>query len=796
MNTNNNVTDNRGIVFKYGSLVAFTTSFLLLVVALSSITYLTSQQVEKSTREFDIASRQTVLAQQLSKNLLDTGVYARDLQAVAEQLKNAEQATLPAQAGTVPATEPSASTSGIAIPFSVVPQSAIYNLQELKSHSQIFTDNLKAFKEGGVLKDGAGQEIAVQAVTDPKLRATLAKIEAIWTPYLGLLNNFSEDVEKGVISKQTSDFLTDYTRMYNSALQAETTAFASRQNEMIQASINRLSNIQIFGVGIAFLLFVGIVFGALQRLVRSDRQLAKAQRQTDDIMNTVNEGLFLIDKDLVIADKYSGKLEEILHKKDIAGKTLYQILEGMISQKDMDTTKLFVEQLYNTWVVEELIQDLNPLKQVLLTYIDENGVNATKFLEFNFLRVLNEQAEKVDSVFVSVIDITTAVNLQNQMQKDKEQHNRQIEMISYLLSVDGTQLAYFMKETKARIERMNDVLRHRDTGNLREKAEQLYREMHSLKGDASAVNLGALVDIAIRQEDRLKQLLQQTILKGNDFLPFTVGLDEMVSMVSFIDNLLQRLNLQGASTAPTMGLNQAFLSSQNKPAQSANSAFSGEIDFGATASQKGYWEGYYEQYAHAIAERQGKEIDIVIEGFDGAKVDDSTMSAYKDIAVQLLKNAIVHGIESPSVRASHNKPSKGSVTLSLQESANEQKIVIKDDGAGINWEKIRQKAVEIGQYSEAEANALSPKDLLRLMFVSGVSTADKTDEDAGRGVGMDIVSQLASDHRAKISVNSRPDEFTEIGIAFPKAWWVVNEWAGAGVCLVPALKFDLWQVLG
>lgn len=754
MKTNNNVANNSGI-FKYGFLIALTTSFFLLVIALSSITYFTSQQVERATREFDIASRQTVLAQQLSKNLLDTGIYARDLQTVAKELEEKTQAeqnpqpapkTLRGRNALPPPAEEK--PTNVAVPFSVVPQSAIYNLQELKSHSQIFNENLKAFKAGGVLKDGTGQEIPIEAVTDPQLQATLAKIEVIWVPYLGLLNNFSSDVEKGVISKQTSDFLTDYTRMYNSALQAETTAFAGRQNEMIQSNISRLRSLQIVGVGVAFALFLAIVFGALQRLMRTDKQLAKAQRQTDDILKTVNEGLFLINRDLVIADQYSGKLEEILHQKNIAGRTLYDILKGMISQKDMDTTKLFVEQLYNVWVVEDLIQDLNPLKQVMLSYINDEGMGVTKFLEFNFLRVTDATGENIESVFVSVVDVTKEVRLQTQMQKDKEQHDRQIEMISYLLNADSRQLGHFMSETNSRLERVNEILRDSGNDDLHNKAEKLYREIHSLKGDASAVRLGALIGLAEQQEEKLKQLQNKMNLKGDDFLPFTVGLDEMVSMVAFIDNLIDRLNLQATNLADKI--------------QARNN----EVPFKENVGD--YWHDYFDKYAEDIAKRQGKDVRVSVRGFDGLSVGECQMSVYKDIAIQLLKNAIVHGIETPEERLAKGKSRFGRVELSLQSQGDSYSLQVKDDGAGINWEKLREKAVEAGVYSQEQATSLQPKDLLKLMFKSGLSTAQTQDEDAGRGVGMDIVKQLASEAGGKIGVNSRTNQFTRIHITFPK----------------------------
>ncbi len=507
-----------------------------------------------------------------------------------------------------------------------------------------------------------------------------------------------------------------------------------------------------------------------RRMRQTDEQLLVAHRQTDDIMKTINEGLFLIDDKLVVADKYSDKLESIIQQKNLAGRSLYDILRGMISQKDMETLKLFVEQLYNTWVVEDLIHDLNPLRQVLVSYVDDNEVAHTKFLKFNFLRVLDSDSETIKNVFVSVTDITNEVRLQNQLDKDKEQHNRQIETIAYLLTVDGKQMQNFIGETKQRIERMNDVLKTRNTGNLQEKVQQLYRDTHSLKGDASAMKLGAVVDIATQQEDLLKNLSENKELKGNDFLPFTVALDELINTVSFIENLTERLRL-GDGIAPL----QASLHTQSthdttKADATADhaQASTSEIVNELSQSLNNHWVGYFEQYAQDIAERHHKKVKTVVHGFEVLDDNEDIRSMCKDITTQLLKNAIVHGIEAPEQRLIQGKDETGVVSLSLTDTKNgHYKLHIRDDGQGINWEKIRQSVVKQGRMNEGQARELSRRDLLKYMFSSGISTAEHTDEDAGRGVGMDIVRQLTLDLEGKISVSSQEYQFTDVSIVFP-----------------------------
>ncbi|MFW2178215.1 MULTISPECIES: ATP-binding protein [unclassified Moraxella] len=512
--------------------------------------------------------------------------------------------------------------------------------------------------------------------------------------------------------------------------------------------------------------FVNFTF---RRMHETDRAVEKAQKETADIMRTVNEGLFLIDRNMVIGENYSDKLEDIIHQKHIAGRTLLELLNGMISQKDLDTTKLFVEQLYNNWVVEDLIQDLNPLKQVLTTYMDKQGIADTRFLEFNFLRVMNEATAEVSKVFVSVVDVTNEVKLQNQILKDKEQHDKQIEMISYLMTANPEQLAVFIKETHHRFQRMNGVLKHEvnDFDNLQAKARTLLRETHSLKGDASAMKLGVLVSLAERQENELKHLLQQPTLKGNDFLKITIALDEMMDITHFIQSLMQRLHLDNASLSGLVNASDKHkLDSTNDTA--SPKVVETPIIKSVISHTQNYWQHYFTQYADDIAKRHQKQVQLTVIGFDNNGIDDAKMAVYKDITTQLIKNAIIHGIESPEARLAKGKPSMGQIELILQAVDGQHQLSIQDDGQGIDWQKIRDKAIEIGQITASQAEQLQPKDLVNLMFSSGLSTAEQQDEDAGRGMGMDIVRQLISEHHGKIGLNTKFHQFTQFTLRFPQ----------------------------
>lgn len=754
---------NLGVFTKYRVLVLLIIAFFALVILLSTLTFFVSNRIAKASKELEISAKQSVLVQQLSKNLFDVNLYL-DTALQQKMLANA-QGNLTKTDNLTTAenlTNQSVSEQNLDTPEKIMiadlPQSAIFQLEEIHKQFEQFDKVLQTFKTGGVLTDNAGKLILIEAHHDAKQLKTLERIQNIWTPYQGLLHNFIEDTKKGVLTKNTTQYLMDYTRLYNLALSNETAEYTSVLNNHIQKQTLQLRFAQIIGVLLAFCLFFGIVFGSLRQLLKSDEKLKLALQQTDDIMQTVNEGLFLIDKDLIISEQYSGKLPTIIHQEQIAGRNLYDLLKGMISQKDMETTKLFIEQLYNTWVVEDLIQDLNPLKQVLISYVDEQGISNTKFLEFNFLRVLDKQQKEIEKVFVSVVDITKEVRLQLQMQKNQERHDKQLEMTSYLLRVNKEHLIRFIQETKQRITRMNDILRQENNHNLHEKAKQLYRETHSLKGDASAIKLSAMVAIIEKQETQLKYLSENSNVKGNDFLSFTILLNELMEMTKFIEDLGNQLNPKTDSTATVM--DEQTLTSALPTTTTNNSD---------TNNHANYWYNYFTNYAKEIANRQNKKMNVHIVGFENLPVNSPNTHLYKDIAIQFLKNAIVHGIEPPHKRLELGKDVLGTVVLSLEKvDDNHQKLLIHDDGQGINWQKVRQKAVELGKVTAEQAEQLQTRDLVRLLLSSGLSTKDEQDEDAGRGVGMDIVRQLVVEGKGKLGINSQPNLFTQMSVTFPK----------------------------
>ena len=159
-----------------------------------------------------------------------------------------------------------------------------------------------------------------------------------------------------------------------------------------------------------------------------------------------------------------------------------------------------------------------------------------------------------------------------------------------------------------------------------------------------------------------------------------------------------------------------------------------------------------------------KKIDLVIEGED-TELDKSVVEDLLDPIMHCVRNSVDHGIETPEIRAAAGKPETGTILLKASNEGNQIVIEIKDDGAGIDVEKVRKKAVERGLIHPDKA--VSEQDAFNLIMQPGFSTADKISNISGRGVGLDVVKTMINNLKGTISINSAKGKGTSFIIKLP-----------------------------
>ena len=139
-----------------------------------------------------------------------------------------------------------------------------------------------------------------------------------------------------------------------------------------------------------------------------------------------------------------------------------------------------------------------------------------------------------------------------------------------------------------------------------------------------------------------------------------------------------------------------------------------------------------------LMKETGKDIDLQIVG-EETELDKTIIEELNDPLIHIIRNAADHGIESPDVRSEAGKTRRGTVKVSAAHEGNHIVIAIEDDGHGMDPEKLKQKAIEKGLITEAQAREMSKRDAFNLIFGAGFSTAAKVTNVSGRGVGMDVV---------------------------------------------------------
>jgi len=167
-----------------------------------------------------------------------------------------------------------------------------------------------------------------------------------------------------------------------------------------------------------------------------------------------------------------------------------------------------------------------------------------------------------------------------------------------------------------------------------------------------------------------------------------------------------------------------------------------------------------------VARQCDREVELVLSGQE-TDLDKGILDAIAEPLTHLVRNAVSHGIESPEERVRLGKPARGVVRLNAYHQGNQVIVEVSDDGRGIDAQKIRAKAVQLGMTTAEDAARLSEAEAVQFIFKPGFSTAEQVTEVSGRGVGMDVVQSVLQRLKATISVETRPGHGATFRLKLP-----------------------------
>jgi two-component system, chemotaxis family, sensor kinase CheA len=532
--------------------------------------------------------------------------------------------------------------------------------------------------------------------------------------------------------------------------------FTAIANELESANVrssNELRLIMLSGVVIALALMalVSVLLSARQR---QENTLRRAREQTENILRTVKDGLFLIDKNLLIGSAYSGALETLFQRKDFEGLAFESLLKNIVSARTMATALKYVKILWSERTNEKLVKTINPLGEVEVNLEGGHGKAETRYLQFDFHRV--RQDGEMTHVLVAVSDVTTRVDLTMELQASKTQAQDQVDTLLGILQIDPQQLQSFLNDSNTAMKMINAVLREpsREEGVFRKKLDSLFRQVHSVKGEAAALHLSSIESRAHAFEEDLKSLRDKPALSGNDFVPLVIKLDDLLTHLQSVSDMVSRLSRMQIAQHDVPHTITAVIEEEDKQAPT------GDADCGLVAT--------LQQLAARVARDNNREADLQCAGLDA--VPEDYRRAVKDIAIQAVRNAVVHGIELPADRVAAGKPKQGTIRLTFQDAGDAgYKLMVEDDGRGLAVERIKEVALKKGLITAERAQSMDTKQAFALLFKSGFSTVETATKDAGRGVGMNLIADVTSQVGGRVSLATSGGKFMRLTTTFPRA---------------------------
>lgn len=479
-------------------------------------------------------------------------------------------------------------------------------------------------------------------------------------------------------------------------------------------------------------------------------QVVAGTNQIRKILETVNEGLFIIGPDLIIQPGYSRATSEIFHR-DIVGlhfldllRPTGQTLEPVLAPATLEAAALYLELLQNPKIKDKLIAQTNPLLEVEFRQHDPKGAR-TRFLEFRFNRVL--AAGKPTHIMVTVLDVTTSVSLKRQIRESEAKAQTQIEMLFGIMHVDPHTLQEFLTHTETQTDTMVNALEAGQfaskTGETAEQRSTRYgrllqtilRSLHLIKGNATVIHLSYFENLANQLEDEVLAIQQAEVISGEHFLPITTGLGQMRDRINMTRELIDRL----------LEMQKVF--------SPKSSTLNGEFDALA-------------ELAEEVARRSGKRVHVTFDLAALIPVEPKSFSeTVHTILTQLVRNAAAHGVELPFQRVNSGKHPVGDIHIfSCRPHPYCFEFGVRDDGRGLDFLALRRRAVAAGYADKEAIGQWTEAALTDLLFKPGFTTLEQSTRDAGRGIGLDAAQDLAKRCGGEIKVSSKMGSFTEFRV--------------------------------
>ena len=694
---------------RYRALILSIALFVVLDLGVLALNYVSSGLFARDAARINTASELRMLTQQIAKSVLT--------------LRDEQRDGLPTQTSLAQISEAS-------LQFDK-------NLQSLAALSRSPAWWERGFDASGVARQAEGAEV-------------LADISKLWDPMRELLQPLLKP--EVVLSRELIESAANRVVARNIKMADKSGELSALLELGALEQAARLRTIQIAALILALLNFAYIIFKFIRQLRAGDAVAAAARAETEEILRTVRSGLILISADGRIASQVSQHARQVLGSQVAEGKNLFSILSSQLDDESRAELTEYLALLFSGRVKPLLVQQLNPLREVTLRTPD----GAVCTLDFEFSPVFSSTGQ-IAHVLVTFEDISERAALAREVGEVRERSRSEMELVMGLMAIEPGVLRAAVLRARRSVTQINQCLARFDGGALESRSllQEAMALTHRAKGEAYLVGLEAL-GLAIHQLEEqfgdLAKSRQGELVGGAAMIPASIALQDISALVDRMETLMKKLASFGAGW------------SNGAAAEALGSTGSNPVITGSAAVASGNLALQLEQLAQTIAADESKLVRVQFRN----EIAWTDLEPYQEMMQatlpQLLRNAVVHGIESPEERLRMGKSAEGVVSIQIRRDAAGPILTVRDDGRGLSAEAIRTTLVRSKLLDETQAAALSDHDAVMKIFEPGFSTTEQVSVHAGRGVGLSVVQEVLKALGAKLRVSARPNRFTQFEI--------------------------------
>jgi two-component system chemotaxis sensor kinase CheA len=514
---------------------------------------------------------------------------------------------------------------------------------------------------------------------------------------------------------------------------------------------------------------VKAMFITVKRHEREKQELIRASsRLTDAILKTSSLGLLLLDSNGKILPQVSHHIGALLRRQDFASLSFDKLIAPLVSAKTLSVVRNYVAHLLE--LPRGQSPEANPLQDVELRLPKPDGTHeAAHFcIEFTAAETPNEPRLWV----VHISDITAREQQHRELVDLRAQVRTQGEILRSVLQAGGTRFGGFLQRTDASMKTINNVLKKpaREAGAFRSKLEETLEEVDRIRRDAAALKLTGLQSAAREFEDALQELRSRESLSGSDFLPLAVKLDALFGQFASLRSLtIQAGPARDAEpVAPEARVTENGTQIIESPKFFAEMA---QVAHSTSQAQRmapaaGSLESTLATLTDLVAQENQKTVVLECTGLQ--LVPARYQATIKNVAIQLIRNAVVHGIEPSPARVSAGKPPIGSLHLEFKIAPGSGfELLFRDDGQGLDPNKVRSTAIARGLVTPDEAERMRDRQAIKLIFKSGFTTMPDVHGESKHGSGMSLVRRYVHEAGGKIALASQVGQETRFKVTLP-----------------------------